>query len=225
MKIEEKESSFNENWALGVLYSLKNIFLHGLGQTKESWDRVIEGDENARAIDLYKHLKEGECDFETLERGVFESLDREESEFNLCGLSLGGVLALKYAANHPESVKKLILIGTPIYIPRLIMSFQMLIFRLLKEETFESLGLSKASFISLAKSLKNIHLGDRLQKIQAPSLVLVGEKDKMMHKQARKMAADISHADFAFIPGAGHVVNTDQPEALRAEVYRFLGKV
>lgn len=203
---------------------MKKIFLHGLGQTKAAWDDVISGDPQAVAMDLYEHLKEGECDFATLERSVFESLDREEAAFHLCGLSLGGVLALRYAASRPESVHKLILIGTPIYIPRLIMSLQMAMFRLLKEEKFEGLGLSKKNFISLAQSLRKIDLSDRLKDIKAPSLVLVGEKDKMMHKQAQKMAQDIANADFAVIPGARHVVNTDQPQELREKIYHFLNE-
>ena len=51
--------------------------------------------------------------------GAFaEYCDHVGRAVHLCGLSLGGILALNYALDFPEKVKTLVLIGTPHKIPK-----------------------------------------------------------------------------------------------------------
>ena len=48
------------------------------------------------------------------------------SRLNLVGLSLGGLLALNYAVQHPAQINSLVLIGTPYEIPKRLLKLQKL---------------------------------------------------------------------------------------------------
>ena len=81
------------------------VFLHGLGQKPGDWDPVINRlDKGSRALcpDLYALEREGE-DYPALYGALERYCDGLEGPLDLCGLSLGGVLALQYAAEHPET--------------------------------------------------------------------------------------------------------------------------
>ena len=62
---------------------------------------------------------------------------------HLCGLSLGGILALDYALDHPENVKTLVLIGTPHKVPKFAFALQNVVFRFLPKSTFASMAFDK----------------------------------------------------------------------------------
>lgn len=47
-----------------------------------------------------------------------EECDKENDEIVLCGLSLGAVLALNYAIDHPDKVKALVLIAAQYKMPK-----------------------------------------------------------------------------------------------------------
>ena len=94
---------------------MANIFIHGLGQTSASWERTLQGLEVSKEIycpDLSTILGEGEISYSQLYSGFSAYCDKIAEKVNLCGLSLGGVLALHYAAENPKKVNSLILIGT-----------------------------------------------------------------------------------------------------------------
>ncbi|MDO5732976.1 MAG: alpha/beta hydrolase, partial [Eubacteriales bacterium] len=100
---------------------MTNVFLHGLGQNASSWDPIIESDPETLAIKLYDYLTSDKPAYEAIKTGFFDRLDRLEAPFNLCGLSLGGILALSYALRSPQGIEKLVLLATPIAIPHWIM--------------------------------------------------------------------------------------------------------
>ena len=66
---------------------------------------------------------------------------------------------------------------------------------------------------------------DQLAEIEAPALVLVGEKDKPYLRAAEVMAARLPNAEHVTIPGAGHIVNIEETEAFNAAVIGFLEKL
>ena len=47
-----------------------------------------------------------------------EYCNNYDAPINLCGISLGGILALNYTLDFPDKVKSLVLIGTPHKIPK-----------------------------------------------------------------------------------------------------------
>jgi 2-succinyl-6-hydroxy-2,4-cyclohexadiene-1-carboxylate synthase len=54
---------------------------------------------------------------------------------------------------------------------------------------------------------------DRLDRIQAPTLVLAGAEDPAYVYYAARLAGAIPQARVAIVPGAGHAVHLEQPEA------------
>jgi pimeloyl-ACP methyl ester carboxylesterase len=66
---------------------------------------------------------------------------------------------------------------------------------------------------------------DRLAEIDAPALVIVGEKDDQYLRAAEVLETRLPRAQRRTITGAGHIVNLDAPEAFEAEVAAFLRRV
>ena len=52
--------------------------------------------------------------YDTLYRTLETYCEQFEEPLNICGLSLGGILAMQYAIEHPEKMNSLVLIGTTI---------------------------------------------------------------------------------------------------------------
>jgi pimeloyl-ACP methyl ester carboxylesterase len=66
---------------------------------------------------------------------------------------------------------------------------------------------------------------DQLASIEIPALVVVGEKDEPYLRAAEVLASRLPQAEAVRIPGAGHVVNLETPEAFDAAVLGFLRRV
>jgi pimeloyl-ACP methyl ester carboxylesterase len=66
---------------------------------------------------------------------------------------------------------------------------------------------------------------DRLQKIEAPALVLVGEEDDAYQRAAEVMAAKLPHAQLERIPAAGHIANIEAEAAFNAHAVAFFQSV
>jgi pimeloyl-ACP methyl ester carboxylesterase len=63
----------------------------------------------------------------------------------------------------------------------------------------------------------------RLPQIKVPTLVVHGDRDQMLPAANGRMVAErIPRAEFVLIPGAGHMITTDQPKASLGAVRKFL---
>lgn len=66
----------------------------------------------------------------------------------------------------------------------------------------------------------------RLSQIKAPTLVIHGDEDHILPAaNGRVVAEQIPNAEFVLIPGAGHMLITDQPELSFRAVNEFLERV
>lgn len=202
---------------------MRDILIHGLGQTAASWDGVrAHGAERAAACpELSALFQNGEYTFESLYRGFSDYCGQFRGPLNLCGLSLGGVLALRYAIDHPHNVRALALIGAQYRTPRGLLRFQNGVFRLLPERAFQGMGLGKAEMLRLMGSMLDVDLGGRLGEIACPVLVLCGERDRANRRAAEELAGEIAGAELRLIEGAGHEVNTAAPAALAGALNDF----
>jgi pimeloyl-ACP methyl ester carboxylesterase len=63
---------------------------------------------------------------------------------------------------------------------------------------------------------------DELASITTPALVVVGEEDEAYLRAADVMAARLPNAQKVVIPGAGHVVSIEEPEALNTAILHVL---
>ena len=102
-------------------FAMGKVFVHGLGQTPESWNAVLSSmDETEKGVcpNLVKSAKNQKVNYKNLYNAFLELCDKFDEPIDWCGLSLGGVLALNYAIERPDKVKSLVLIATPYMIPK-----------------------------------------------------------------------------------------------------------
>lgn len=171
----------------------------------------------------------------------------------LCGLSLGGYVALSVAVRHPDRVAALVLADTRAeadtaearegrhagaaqvragglasflddFVPRLVAAG-------------DHAGLTAARAIAdrqdpeaVARALEALAgRADRvsaLPGITAPTLVLVGEVDALTPLAfAQTLARGIPGAELAVIPGAGHLSALERPDEFAAAVRGFLERL
>jgi 3-oxoadipate enol-lactonase len=67
-----------------------------------------------------------------------------------------------------------------------------------------------------------VDLRDAARSIEAPTLVLCGERDRVNLPLSRELAALLPHGEFAVVPNAGHVANLDDPDAFSRLLRSFL---
>jgi pimeloyl-ACP methyl ester carboxylesterase len=68
--------------------------------------------------------------------------------------------------------------------------------------------------------------GPRLPGVGVPTLVIAGDRDRMVPPaNAEFLARTIPGARLVVVPGAGHVIFTDQPQAVTDAMLEFLGEV
>ena len=203
------------------------MLLHGLGQGSAAWDGVVSAlpdSISADCPDLFALAKGERMDYPALYRAVSDYCGtRGERGLHLCGLSLGAVLALHYALDNPEAVKSLVLIAGRARMPRALLQVQSGLFRLMGEQNFREMGLSKADAIALTASMARLDFRRDLSRVPCPILVLCGERDGANRREAAALAAGIPGAGLAFLPGAGHEVNRDAPQALAEALEQFYG--
>ena len=203
---------------------MHTIYLHGLGQTADSWKPVLEkitlpGDNSCP--DLVALLRGREVSYSSLYQAFSQQCSKIDGKLTLCGLSLGAVLALNYAIDHPGKVGALVLIAPQYKMPKKLLWLQNLVFRLMPESQFRQTGFQKADFVALCKTTAALDFSASLEKVSCPTLIVCGEKDGANKKAAGELAAILDNAVLKEVPGAGHQVNTQSPEALAALLEEF----
>ena len=203
---------------------MQYIFIHGLGQNPSSWDKTISlmpERINTVCPDLISMLGDNEITYENLYRSFAAYCNDISEPLNLCGLSLGGVLALNYAINYPAKVHSLVLIAAQYKMPKTLLKLQNLVFKVMPESVFKNMGFQKKDMIRLTNSMINLDFGEGLKNLSCKTLILCGAKDSANKKAAMGLAANITGANLKFIENASHEVNKDSPEKLAAELEIF----
>ena len=200
------------------------VLLHGSGHGPESWDRtaaLLPSDWAALRPGLSVLLGGREASFGNLRAALEAYCAGIEGPLHLCGLSLGGVLALDYALRFPERVKSLVLIGTPHRVPKPAFALQNLVFRLLPKSAFRGMAFGKRDTFALGRSMKSLDFTGRLGGVACPALVVCGEKDRANLASAEYLARHIQSAGLKILPDTGHVANEERPEALAELLTEF----
>ena len=193
------------------------IFVHGSGHKATSWEKTISymtNNEDIVCPNLSSILEGKEASYENLYSSFVKYCNEFDGQIHLCGLSLGGILALNFTLDFPQKVKTLVLIGTPYKVPKLAFSFQNIIFRFLPKSIFETMAFDKKNTFALGDTMKNLDFSDRVKNIKCPTLILCGKKDSANMKSADYLSQSIRSAELKIIENTGHVVNEENPKAL-----------
>ena len=201
---------------------MKLVFLHGLGQSAESWKEVQEllADYPSEAIELFPS---GVATYQEAKERVFQHLALETEPFVLIGLSLGAALALELSSYDLPNLRALVLSGCPLKLAGNILFYvQLLIFKLLPKRVFEKQGADKTFIIGISKELKTLDLTDIAGICPYPTLLICGRKDKPNLSSMRSLHKLISESQFQIIPDGPHVLNKEKPKEFVEKIRSFL---
>ena len=192
---------------------MKIVFLHGLVQRVADWEQVASPFPNMDCPELFEIAGE-KLNYSAILSSLEERYEYEKEPLCLCGLSLGGMLALDYALRHGDQVAAMVLLGARDRTPRLLMDIQDLLFRCMPDKAFASTGMKKEQVRDLTRSMKDLDFTDRLSTIHCPVTVACGEKDHPNLAAARRLAKYLPNARLYVVPHAGHELNTDAPDTV-----------
>ena len=237
------------------------LFLHGLGADSEMW--VYQLAELAKsgmrpvAVDLpgfgKTPMENGQWEIETICRDLASWLKQLTSEKKMVvGLSMGGVIAQRFAIANPAEVNRLVLASTFATLrPTNMQSWFYLLKRsgtvLLKgsaaqaelvanhlfpeasQAVYRQMVIDKirqADPRAYRKAMRSLVLFDnrrQLKNLTMPVLVITGARDGTVSPTAQTaLAGFIPRSQHVVIPGAGHAVNVDQPILFNQILLNFL---
>lgn len=231
------------------------VLLHGWGGNSESFKPVFDyliNNYKTYTLDLpgfgnsdLPPCPWGADDYARLILGFFEKLQIDKA--NIIAHSFGGRIAIVLAAEQPEKVEKLVLVGSAGIIPRRTVKYHVrvsiakmgkLLFapqlfgtfgvrgrnaisRLVGSKDYQDAGELRGTFVKVV----NEDLKPRLPKIRASTLLVWGEKDTATPiSHAKIMEKEIEDAGLVVLQNAGHFSYLDNFPQFCRIVSRFLGK-
>ena len=207
---------------------MKYLYLHGLGQKPDSWDRVIKEttvSDRSASLSLAEMLEGKAATYRELYTAFSEECNKENDKIVLCGLSLGAVLALNYAIDHPDKVKALVLIAAQYKMPRKLLKVQNMLFHLMPNSAFNKMGFKKADVINLCGTMAELDFSDSLHKVSCPVLIVCGEKDDANKKASKELVSYLSNSCYRELLKTGHEANIEAPEELAIVLQRFYDNI
>lgn len=195
------------------------VFIHGLGQNASSWDKTISKISKLSRVycpDLFTILNHKDSTYENLYHAFSNYCHNIAGELNLCGLSLGAILALNYAIDYPEKVQSIVLIGAQYKMPKMLLKLQNVIFRIMPKRFFTTMGFEKKNILKLTNSLIELDFTNELKNITIPTTIICGEKDNANKKAANGLNDCLPNTKFYLLKNTGHEINVEAPEQLAA---------
>ena len=198
---------------------MKLIFLHGLGQSADSWKEVQDllADYPSEAIELFPT---GVGTYQEAKECIYQHLSEETEPFVLIGLSLGAALALELSSYDLPYLQALVLSGCPLKLAGNIPFYiQLLIFKLLPKSIYEKQGADKSLLVGVSEELKTLDLRESAKNCSYPTLLICGSQDKPNLKSMKGLQQLIPNSQIQIIPDGTHVLNRAKPKEF-AEITR-----
>ncbi|MGH9047406.1 MAG: 3-oxoadipate enol-lactonase [Acidimicrobiales bacterium] len=222
------------------------LLSNSLGTTTAMWDDQIAALSQRFRVVRYDHRGHGSS---TASRGPYtmelladDALavlnDLEISSASLCGLSIGGAVAMWIAAHSPTRVERLVVCCSARRFPPpeqwveraamvraggTVALLDALMQRWFTPQAKDSAPLrsrveamldaaDREGYAGCCEALAHLDLTDDLVTISAPTLVLAGALDPATTPElVFEVAARIEHSGFVVVPDAAHLANMEQP--------------
>ena len=224
----------------------KLVFIHGAGCSSLSFYYQLRHFRSAKAIDLPGHPDGKPCDsvdgYLEWVRGFIRA--RRYKNVVLCGHSMGGAIAMRYALKYPEELRGLILLGTgarlrvhPAYLERCRqpgdgngpwLEGHLEYYRSVQPEVFPVVR-QRAAEVGPAVELNdlvacdNFDMMDCVGEIKLPTRVICGSDDVMTPvKYSDFLTNSIEGASQSVIPGGSHFVHMEKFQKVNEEIEDFL---
>jgi 3-oxoadipate enol-lactonase len=232
------------------------LFLHGVGSTKEVWQPQLDHFRGRRAAIAIDYPGYGESEFragatrDDFARAALAALDAMGFDTaHVCGLSLGGVIAIAMHALAPERCRSLILAdtfavhpdGQGIYDRSVAGSGDLRGFAesrvdfllaqpadpQVRSEVVETMArIDPAAYRIGAEAVWLADQRERVRAIGVPTLIVCGEDDKPTPPElSRELHAMIPGSRLEMIASAGHLTNLERPDEFNRLLDDFLGGV
>ena len=237
------------------------ILLHGLGANGSSWQlqvpalvdvgfRVIAPDARGFGQSTYP---DGKTSIHEMAEDMVTLLGSLQiGQTDVVGISMGGTIALQLALDHPELVRKLVLVNTfahlrpdslsgwfyfalrlgLIQILGLRAQAQVVSKRLFPKPEQEELRqlliiqimqADPQGYRAAMRALWSFNVTDRLGSLNIPTLVITGDADTTVPLRVqRRLAESIPNARQVLIPQAGHAVTVEKPTEFNRALMLFL---
>ncbi|MDR1212907.1 MAG: alpha/beta hydrolase [Propionibacteriaceae bacterium] len=200
------------------------LLLHGPGQSPPAWQSVVDHLDPERPMfaPWLKGLKptaRSQFDLGEAAADLLNTLElRGVERADLVGHSLGGMVALRAAAEAPERIGHLVLVSTPVLPPADEVRRQRRWLALLPASQFGDLP--KTQVLAALDALAEADVSCDLSRIETPTLAVVAAGD-----QAAQAAAVLLHrqigAQIRALPGADPALMTTYPAELAALIEDF----
>ncbi len=248
------------NGAIGVVETGRGdatpiVFLHGVGSDKSVWAPQLAPFGQQRRAVAFDYPGYGESDpspeatrddFAAAILAAMDALDIDRA--HVCGLSLGGVIAIALHAAAPDRCASLILADSFAIHPdgqaifdRSEAASRTIGMRGLAEaragallgtaatpamhaEVIETMSrIDPHAYVIGARAVWLADQVDRAAAIRVPTLVLVGDEDNITPPAlSEQLASLIPGATMEVIAAAGHLANLEQPAAFNSAIDTFL---
>lgn len=229
------------------------LFVHGAGGSKETWRAQLRKFDKkifSIALDLPAHGESGGKSCDSIDDYVkfladfMDSLKIEKAI--ICGHSMGGAIAQKFALTYPERTKAIVLVATGAKLKVLPTIFELLktdfekyleMFRQwafgpnAKKRTIDNtIKLMRAcpveSIINDFIACDRFNLLNEVQNIKVPTQVIGARFDNLTPvKYSEYLAQNISGARLELIEESGHMIPLEQPILLSKIVADFIDSV
>lgn len=231
------------------------VLVHGAGGSRLHWPpqiRRMQAGFRVLALDLPGHGESPGRGEERISGYVHHIMEwaaaLELPRFVLAGHSMGGAIALQAALDHPERLAGLILVGTgarlrvhpmlleasrePDHHPRVVQ--QMIEWSYAEGASADLVRLARERMAETDPRVlhrdflacNGFDAMEKLSAIELPTLIVCGEDDRLTPvKYSRYLAEHIPGAEVRYIPGAGHMVALERPEAVAEVIRRFMTRL
>ena len=234
------------------------VFSNSLGTDHRLWDaqvpavidrfRVIRYDACGHGV---SQLPRGRVTIDRLGGDVIALLDHVGVErVVICGSSMGGVIALWLAVNHPDRVAGAVLAntgakvgtdeswntriaavragGTSMIRDQVVGRFLTPEFRAHDPETTARIAgmidaTSANGYIAACEALRECDLREAAKTVRVPVLIVGSELDQSTPPAlSHQLHASIAGSELVMIPAVAHLSNVEQPAAFNAALLQFL---
>ena len=232
------------------------IFLHGVGSDKSAWRPQLAHFGSARRAIAFDYPGYGESDFieratrDDFAAAILAAMDALAIEnAHVCGLSLGGVIAIAMHASAPERCASVIIAdsfavhpdGRAIYDRSIAASHggmrQLAEARVgallasedpaVRSDVIETMArIDPAAYRIGAEAVWLADQMDRAAAIQVPTLMICGDLDPVTPPSlSEELAKLIPNSRLEVLPGASHLANLDKPAEFNRAIDDFLSEV
>lgn len=227
------------------------IFVHGSMGSRRTWDLQLKLSREHRIIvlDLPGHGQSDRLDEPITVKRLADHVAAFAKSLATCpavfiGHSLGGAICIQLALDSPAIVRALILVGTgaklgvlPAILEALRTDFRASVELAIGGMAFASSARPETIERSKRESLKcqpdiayadfvacnNFDVRERVSDIEAPTLVMVGDEDRLTPVRWSQFLKDkIPGASLHVVGRAGHMVMVEQPDEVHRAILAFV---